>query len=130
MNLLQFYHLAKGEMEHLPEYADLSNVSVLINQADRWVHDTGNPAIGIRDVYLDFDWERLMLRIVPDEKLIRFSNTLRDERPIHCQRVAGMKVYWCPKCEQKVRISDSYCRHCGQKLGIPKDEKISTNEKQ
>jgi len=129
MNLLKFYHLAKGEIEFLPEYADLSNVSVLINQNDQWGHAKDNPAIGIKDVYLDLDWERLILRIVPEEKLIRFSNTLSNEMPMRCQRVVGMYSYWCPKCEHKVRLSDFYCRCCGQKLGVPKEDDINSHEK-
>jgi len=114
MNLKELKSTIDFTIENLNDYQNPEEINVLITLEESSIG--ARASSGIKYVGMGFDWERGQFRIEPSKPLVKKGNALDDIKGITQFEFGGQKYWGCPRCLQKIKKDDCYCRYCGQKL--------------
>lgn len=110
LSLLDLKRIVDAICKKTPNHMHPKDIPVLINLSEMSIGPgASEPVTG---AYIGFDWEADQFRLYTKEKIIH--EQLKRDNPR--KSIERDKISWCPNCTCHVGKSDSYCKHCGQKL--------------
>lgn len=115
MNLAELQQIVNGYCESVTDSGTrLEDISVLINLSEPSIGPSASAAV--ESIYMGFDWENNQLRIEPAKKIVTLSKRLDDVRPCVQEPRYDASLHWCPRCANRVKETDNFCKSCGQKM--------------
>lgn len=109
-------------LKELKEIVDFEILNVKNPEKIHVLITLSEPSVGVRaytevrDVGMGIDWEHGQFRILPSEKICRLGKSYHDAMFMRVTECEGRKYHFCPRCHERVKKSDNFCRTCGQTI--------------